>query len=168
MPEEAPKASREHPSSALEHARNVPGASLERPERTPTCARALQGSPRASWRRFWTQNGIPEIDFGGHYGYVLAFSGHVSILRASIFKCDRAHASRKRAAVLSFVVRVFCEDFLFDLFLKAPRLNFRRLHVGSLFYTIFFVAILQVHLVIIYIVIYILFVLRTLFSVIHG
>ena len=145
MPEEAPKAPREHPGSALEHARNVPGASLERPERTPTSARALQGSPRASRRRFWTPNGIPEIDFGGHYGYVLAFSGHVSILRASIFKCDRAHASRKRAAVLSFVVRVFCEDFLFDLFLKAPRLNFRRLHVGSLFYTIFFIVILQVH-----------------------
>ena len=33
MPEEAPKASREHPGSALEHARNVPGASLERPKR---------------------------------------------------------------------------------------------------------------------------------------
>ena len=53
-----------------------------------------------------------------------------------------------------FVVRVFCEDSLFDLLLKAPRLNFRRLHVGSLFYTIFFVAILQVHLVYIYIYIY--------------
>ena len=116
MPEEAAKASREHPGSALEHALNVPGASLERPERTPTSARALQGSPRASRRRCWTQNGVPEIDFRGHYGYVLAFAGHVSILRASIVKCDRAHVSRKRAAVLSFVVRVFCEDFLFDLF----------------------------------------------------
>ena len=54
-----------------------------------------------------------------------------------------------------FVVRVFCEDSLFDLLLKAPRLNFRRLHVGSLFYTIFFVAILQVHLVYVYLYIYI-------------
>ena len=118
MPREAPNESQERPDSTLEHAGNVPGASLERPERTPTSAWALQGSPRASRRRFGTQNGVPESDFRGHYGYVLAFSGHVSILRASIFKCDRAHASRKRAAVLSFVVRVFCEDFLFDLFLK--------------------------------------------------
>ena len=54
-----------------------------------------------------------------------------------------------------FVVRMFCEEILFNLFLKAPRLNFRRLHVGSIFYTIFLIAILQVHLVYIYIYIYI-------------
>ena len=141
----------ECPNSTLEHARNVPrsvpGTSRAYPGSTPTSTGAPQGSPRASRRRFGTQNGVPESDFRVHYEYVLAFSGHKSILRASIFKCDRAHASRKRAAVLSYVVRVFCEDFLLDLFLKAPRLNFRRLHVGSLFYTIFFVAILQVHLV---------------------
>ena len=41
MPEEAPKASREHPGSALEHARNVPGASPERPERIPGALRDL-------------------------------------------------------------------------------------------------------------------------------
>ena len=150
MDQATPKASRGRPKSTPEHARNVPGVSLERPKRIPGALRhpleRSKGAPERVGANFGRKmaslKSISEVL--APRGCVLAFSGDVSILRASIFECDRAHANCEHA-----------EEILFNLFLKAPRLHFRRLHVGSLFYTIFLVAILQVHLVYIYIYIYI-------------
>ena len=100
-PENVPGALKNVLGASQERPWNVPSASWEHSEIRPSALGEPRSVSEMIWDRFGTQKGVPEVDFRGCRGCILAFSGDVSILRASISACNQARASRQFANVLS-------------------------------------------------------------------
>ena len=119
MPREAPKASQERPDSTLEHAGNVPGASLERPERILGALRHPLGRYKEAPERLGGDLGRKMASLKSIFEVVADASWlFQAMIRFFVHRFSNAIELTRLVNMPTchvFVVRVFCEDILFNL-----------------------------------------------------